>query len=115
MHDPDREGIGVIGMVLQLHAGGRGRGEHTLTRAVFRDGYLHLDHIGCPPQLYQLVDVNVSRQQLYINHFSSHEIQQIKEGKEWLICNKNVTLVSCGEEGELQFQSEPLTPAILLA
>ncbi|KAL7525223.1 hypothetical protein ACHAWF_001264 [Thalassiosira exigua] len=81
-----------------------GLGDETLTRAIFRDGSLHLPHIGYAPLPYRLVDVNTSQQQLMIAPFPAHNVQRNYDDKEWLITNSNVTLVSCGDEGELRFK-----------
>ena len=82
-----------------------GREDETLTRAIFRDGSLHL--IGMPhypPMPYRLVNVNSSQQQLMIVPFPSHNISRNEEDREFLITNENVTFVSCGSGGELRFR-----------
>lgn len=82
-----------------------GREDETLTRAVFRDGSLHL--IGMPhypPMPYRLVEVNTSMQQLMIVPFPSHNVSRNEEDREFLITNENVTFVSCGSDGELRYR-----------
>lgn len=93
-----------------------GRGEATLARCRFRDGFAEVPMY--PPMLYNLVrmderalycgvddrdDIDEEGVGMAIANFPIHTISRIEGSGEWVIGNEAVTFVSCDTSGTLHY------------
>jgi hypothetical protein len=73
-----------------------GRGQETLRKCQFQQGFLFLSQFLPMPYRLEVVE---GTQYLRVYHFPPHLIDRLPCCGEWIISNENVTFVSC-DEGE---------------
>jgi hypothetical protein len=81
------------------HAGGRG--QETLQKCQFQQGFMFLSQYLPMPYRLEVVD---GVQYLRIYHFPPHRIDRLRCCAEWIMTNENVTLVSCDDDETLTYR-----------